>query len=237
MANLTPETLRSAAKQSERCHIVPLPSKSTSESSYGDIGLGFKDEETIAYVASRMPAILSACYRVLSEASQGKVTGFFSYQSYGSRSWDWLSEVWPKSLQKKSCKAEGKSNEICKELVPFKGGAFVVAPAMSFVEIWKILSFCSVAVEDSITTIIQEDLIKPYQPEDIPCEEGDPVYCVSDVETDTINDNDEEEQDPEEARADLGGGWGRIVFSPVWRGRQAALNVSRSNNRENSGLF
>ncbi|KAG5249474.1 Methyltransferase protein [Salix suchowensis] len=31
MANLTPEALRSAAKQSERCHIVPLPSKSTSE--------------------------------------------------------------------------------------------------------------------------------------------------------------------------------------------------------------
>ncbi|KAJ6695262.1 hypothetical protein OIU74_014407 [Salix koriyanagi] len=31
LANLTPEALRSAAKQSERCHIVPLPSKSTSE--------------------------------------------------------------------------------------------------------------------------------------------------------------------------------------------------------------
>uniref|UniRef100_A0A6N2JXD9 Uncharacterized protein n=1 Tax=Salix viminalis TaxID=40686 RepID=A0A6N2JXD9_SALVM len=31
MANLTPEALRSAAKQSERCHNVPLPSKSTSE--------------------------------------------------------------------------------------------------------------------------------------------------------------------------------------------------------------
>ena len=27
------------------------------QSSYGDIGLGFKDEETIPYVASRMPAI------------------------------------------------------------------------------------------------------------------------------------------------------------------------------------
>lgn len=64
----------------------------------------------------------------------------------------------------------------------------------------------------------------------------DPVYFVSDVETDTINGNYEEEPEPEpeEAHADLGGGRGRIVFSPVWRGRQVALDVSRSNNRENS---
>lgn len=36
-------------------------------SSYGDIGLTYRDEETIAYVASRMPAVYSACYRVLKE--------------------------------------------------------------------------------------------------------------------------------------------------------------------------
>ncbi|KAB5564641.1 hypothetical protein DKX38_004695 [Salix brachista] len=211
MANLTPEALRSAAKQSERCHIFPLPSKRTSESSYGGIELGFKDEETIAYVASRMPAIFSACLRVPSETSQGKVAGFFSYQSFGFRSWDWFSFLVKISVAKVVAEAEGKGNEICKELVPFKGGAFVVAPVKN----WKILSFCSVAVEDNITTIIQVD----------------PVYFVSDVETDTINGNYEEEPEPEEARADLGGGRGRIVFSPVWRGRQVALDVSRSNNQ------
>ena len=37
------------------------------KSSYGDIGLSYRDDETIAYVASRMPAVYSSCYRVLKE--------------------------------------------------------------------------------------------------------------------------------------------------------------------------
>lgn len=37
------------------------------KSSYGDIGLTYRDDETIAYVASRMPAVFSACHRVLKE--------------------------------------------------------------------------------------------------------------------------------------------------------------------------
>ena len=37
------------------------------KSSYGDIGLKYRDDQTVAYVASRMPAVFSACYRVLSE--------------------------------------------------------------------------------------------------------------------------------------------------------------------------
>lgn len=41
-------------------------------SSYGDIGLTYRDDETIAYVASRMPAVYSACYRVLKEVSGEK---------------------------------------------------------------------------------------------------------------------------------------------------------------------
>ena len=39
------------------------------QSSYGDIGLMYRDDETIAYVASRMPAVFSACYRVLKEVT------------------------------------------------------------------------------------------------------------------------------------------------------------------------
>lgn len=37
------------------------------KSSYGDIGLKYREDQTVAYVASRMPAVYSACYRVLSE--------------------------------------------------------------------------------------------------------------------------------------------------------------------------
>lgn len=120
----TPETLMSAARQSDRCLTVPVrfrraikkyireqdqpflrrkvlrlstsfsqikdvnlqltesasrelvedPLKSVEcsrrwkiTSAYGDIGLKYKDEETVAYVASRMPAVYSACFRVLKE--------------------------------------------------------------------------------------------------------------------------------------------------------------------------
>ncbi len=37
------------------------------KSSYGDIGFKYMDDETIAYVSSRMPAVFSACHRVLKE--------------------------------------------------------------------------------------------------------------------------------------------------------------------------
>lgn len=39
------------------------------KSAYGDIGLKYRDDETLAYVASRMPAVYSALYRVLSEVN------------------------------------------------------------------------------------------------------------------------------------------------------------------------
>ncbi|XP_044465187.1 methyltransferase-like protein 17, mitochondrial [Mangifera indica] len=157
----TPETLRSAAKQSERCLIVPVrlrraikrylreqeeshmkrkvlrlseslseiknvnlmltestakdlfedPLKSIEQSkrwkiksAYGDIGLKYGDDESIAYVASRMPAVYSACYRVLSEVrrrllgfSPAKVLDFGA--GTGSAFWA-LQEVWPGSLEK-----------------------------------------------------------------------------------------------------------------------------------------
>ncbi|GAB4834618.1 hypothetical protein Ancab_032881 [Ancistrocladus abbreviatus] len=157
----TAETLRSAAKQSLRCHIVPVrlrraikrhlrehemahmkrkvlrlsesfseikdmnrllttstskelvddPLKSTEQSkrwkiksSYGDIGLTYRDDETIAYVASRMPAVYSSCYRVFSEIrrrvpdfSPASVLDFGS--GTGSAFWA-LREMWPKSIEK-----------------------------------------------------------------------------------------------------------------------------------------
>ena len=37
---------------------------------YGDIGLQYRADETVAYVASRMPAIYAACHRVLREVQE-----------------------------------------------------------------------------------------------------------------------------------------------------------------------
>ncbi|KAM3396543.1 rsm22-cox11 tandem protein 2, mitochondrial [Capsicum galapagoense] len=157
----TVEALKSAAKQSERCHIVPLrlrraikkylreqeephmkrkvlrlsesfseikqvnlmlPTSTSKElfedplksvdcsqrwkirSAYGDIGLKYREDETLAYVASRMPAVYSALYRVLSEVhrrlpgfSPAKVLDFGA--GTGSAFWA-VREVWPRSLNR-----------------------------------------------------------------------------------------------------------------------------------------
>nr|GMD01543.1 rsm22-cox11 tandem protein 2, mitochondrial-like [Ipomoea batatas] len=74
------------------------------QSAYGDIGLRYQEGEAIAYVASRMPAVYSALYRVLSEVrrrvpdfSPAKVLDFGA--GTGSAFWA-MREVWPRSLQK-----------------------------------------------------------------------------------------------------------------------------------------
>uniref|UniRef100_A0A2P2IV86 Uncharacterized protein MANES_01G053800 n=2 Tax=Rhizophora mucronata TaxID=61149 RepID=A0A2P2IV86_RHIMU len=87
-----------------------------------------------------------------------------------------------------------------------------------------------------------EDLINEHQNEVVPCEEAGLVNYNSDlVETDTSDDNDEVEGEEEQGdlgRADLGGGWGRILFMPVRRGKHVTLDVCRSINRDASeGAF
>ena len=49
------------------------------KSAYGDIGLTYKDDETVAYVASRMPAVYSACYRILREVTYSVIFCHFSF--------------------------------------------------------------------------------------------------------------------------------------------------------------
>ncbi|WCJ26575.1 methyltransferases copper ion binding [Euphorbia peplus] len=64
------------------------------------------------------------------------------------------------------------------------------------------------------------------------------VYYDSDaMETDNKSENDDEEEveegeEKETVRADLGGGWGRIIFSPIRRGKQVSFDVCRSTNPE-----
>lgn len=74
------------------------------KSEYGDIGLTYTDDETVAYVASRMPAVYSACFRILREIrrrvpdfSPVKVLDFGS--GTGSAFWA-LREIWPRSLER-----------------------------------------------------------------------------------------------------------------------------------------
>ncbi|KOM36462.1 hypothetical protein LR48_Vigan02g261200 [Vigna angularis] len=453
---VNPEALRYAAKQSERCLVIPVrlrraikkylkeqeepymkskvlrlsqsfnqikdvnlqlasttakkivedPLKSLEQSkrwkitsSYGDIGLMYRDDETIAYVASRMPAVYSACYRVLKEVrrrlpgfSPSKVLDFGA--GTGSAFWA-LQEVWPKSLEKvnliepsqsmqragrslvqglknlplihsydsiqalsksigksdrghdlviavlvepgtphgsniiaqmrshilwmeerKYRKASRKNNEVCKDLITQKSGAFVVAPCphdgicplvksgkychfvqrlertssqraykrskgdplrgfedekFSYVvfrrgprprqvEPWPLegVEFETLKEQHAKRNpedleIDYEDWMKLQQADDTlhevadaaddletgdtSCEVVNAVSYDSDaVETDgddDDSDNDYERRE-ERASADLGGGWGRIVFMPVRRGRQVTMNVCRSTKKDAS---
>ncbi|KAJ9706293.1 hypothetical protein PVL29_001695 [Vitis rotundifolia] len=466
----TPEALRSAAKQSERCHIVPVrlrraikkflreqeephmkrkvlrlsesfceikdvnllltastsrelvedPLKSMErskrwkiKSAYGDIGLKYRDDETVAYVASRMPAVYSACYRVLSEVRR-RLPGFSPAgvldfgSGTGSALWA-LREVWPRTLERinlvepsksmqrvsqsliqdqknlplihsydsiqaltqkiskserehdlviasyvlgeipslkdritivrqlwdltrdvlvlvepgtpqgsniisqmrshilwmekrRSRKNEDASDEVSKDKMALKGGAYIVAPCphdgpcplektgkyCHFVQrLQRTTSqraykrskgeplrgfedekFCFVAfkrgqrprepwpldgmkfdtLKEQHAKRNPEDLEIDFEDqfqledEDIPYEE-DPVSYDSDViETAAIDDDNEEEEEEEEeededeetTNADLGSGWGRIIFTPVRRGKQVAMDVCRATNREGS---
>lgn len=81
-----------------------------------------------------------------------------------------------------------------------------------------------------------EDIIKQDEADVVPYKEVNPIDYDSDAdEVDTV-DNISEDKEIEEGRAhaNLGGGWGRIIFSPVRRGRQVALDVCRSINKDGS---
>ncbi|KAK9122201.1 hypothetical protein Syun_019818 [Stephania yunnanensis] len=93
--DLVEDPLKSLDHQSKRWKI---------ETCYGDVGLKYRDDETVAYVASRMPAVYSACHRVLREVKR-RLPGFAPSRvldfgsGTGSVLWA-VREVWPRSLER-----------------------------------------------------------------------------------------------------------------------------------------
>lgn len=82
-----------------------------------------------------------------------------------------------------------------------------------------------------------EDLVNIEETTDIiPYDQVDQSAYDSDVmETDDVNDiNEDREEEDEAVKADLGGGWGRIIFPPVRRGRQVHINICRPTNEDAS---
>ena len=78
-----------------------------------------------------------------------------------------------------------------------------------------------------------EDFIDQQEQALIPYAESDQDSYDSDEVTD-VDSSDGVEAEGEAARADLGGGWGRIIFSPIRRGKHVILNVCRSTNSDAS---
>lgn len=75
--------------------------------------------------------------------------------------------------------------------------------------------------------------------EEEPSFEHDLVPYASDVaETSLFHKNEEEEDEVEEVRAGVGSGWGRIIYTPVRRGRQIQMDICRATKRDGSeGTF
>lgn len=90
----------------------------------------------------------------------------------------------------------------------------------------------------SLLTFI-EDLIKLQQEAaDIPYGEVDPAtYDSDEMEAEAADKNEEEgeeeeKEEEEKTSADVGGGWGRIIFPSVRRGRQVTMDICRSTKRD-----
>lgn len=83
-----------------------------------------------------------------------------------------------------------------------------------------------------------EDLEIDYEDqfisEDEDVQDEDPISYDSDVtETDAITENDDWEEEGEEtAHANLGSGWGRIIYNPLRRGKRVEMDICRSMDRE-----
>jgi ribosomal protein RSM22 (predicted rRNA methylase) len=82
--------------------------------------------------------------------------------------------------------------------------------------------------------IFSEDWLKLQQADDDAPREKNVVKYDSETDSDGEDDNEENEEIEETESADLGGGWGRIVYMPRRRGRQVILNVCKSTKSDAS---
>ncbi|KAK8538228.1 hypothetical protein V6N12_044363 [Hibiscus sabdariffa] len=113
-------------------------------------------------------------------------------------------------MERRKCHKTKVNKEDSKDLIDLRGGAFIVAPVKVLVDIEETADM-------------------------IPYEEVDPSAYDSDaMEIDNIVASDEDDQEEETVNANLGDGWGRIVFSNVGRGRQVHMNVCQSTNPDAS---
>ncbi|XP_063943661.1 uncharacterized protein LOC108205856 isoform X2 [Daucus carota subsp. sativus] len=162
--------------------------------------------------------------------------------------------------KRKNRKSEGTSNGASIDFMTLKSDAHIVAPRSKGQPLrgYEDEKFCFIAFRrgqrpreswplDGVkfdTLKEQHDKRKPEDFEidfddqleseaEIVPEEEDPVFCDSDI-TNNVN----EDEDGEINRADLGGGWGRIIYSPQKRGKRVEMDVCRAINREGSdGAF
>lgn len=112
-------------------------------------------------------------------------------------------------------------------------------------EAWPLDGMKFETLKERIAKRNPEDLIIDYsdqfetEPEDDEFEENAIVpYASDDTDIVPFHGEEDDEDEEEETRADLGSGWGRIIYMPIRRGKQIQMDVCRATNREGSeGTF
>jgi hypothetical protein len=88
--------------------------------------------------------------------------------------------------------------------------------------------------EDEALAVGEDGLV----PDDSLVEDDSLVPYASDTQELSLFHESGAEEEEEPIRADLGGGWGRIIYSPIRRGKQVQMDVCRSTKRDASeGAF
>lgn len=88
----------------------------------------------------------------------------------------------------------------------------------------------------SLLWLSSEEQFEIDADEESPFEDALVPYASDIAETSMFHQDDDQEE--EQVCADLGGGWGRIIYTPVRRGRQIQMDVCRSTKRDGSeGAF
>ncbi|KAK2661725.1 hypothetical protein Ddye_000299 [Dipteronia dyeriana] len=174
------------------------------KSSYGDIGLTYKDDETITYIASRMPVVYSACFRVLHEVcrrlqdfSPAKVLDF----------------------------GAGTSSTFCIQ----RASLYVALKMRNFL---KLPLDKDKDMDDLVKAQVEAEVeLMPYEEKGLVCYDSD---AIENDDKDDIDKDLVEKKEEETNCADIGGGWVRIIFPLVQKGRQVAMDVCLSTKQDGS---
>lgn len=82
--------------------------------------------------------------------------------------------------------------------------------------------------------MLTEDQFELESDEIVPYEAHPSSYDSEATESDSVSEHEDEEEVEQDGHADLGSGWGRIIFMPQKRGRRIEMDVCRATKRDGS---
>jgi ribosomal protein RSM22 (predicted rRNA methylase) len=83
---------------------------------------------------------------------------------------------------------------------------------------------------------LSDEQFPSEQDEEVPVDSGDSLvpYASDAHELSLFHESEGDEEEEETIRADVGGGWGRIIYSPMRRGKKVQMDGCRSTKRDAS---